>query len=63
MNRHSNEISTFIAIGDGSFDAAKEILDTIPQVKLVIYGTGYVDDDRAVNSKVNFTFKHFQSNI
>ncbi len=66
MNRHSNDISTFIAIGDGSFHTAKEILDTIPEVKVVIYGNGYVnsdDNDREVTSKVTITLKYLESKI
>jgi len=37
----SSSINTFIAIGDGSLETAKAILDSVPKVKLVLYGMGF----------------------
>lgn len=35
-----SHIKTFIAIGDANLELAKEIIDEVPQIKLVIYGSG-----------------------
>jgi len=32
---------TYIAMGDGTLDLAKDILANIPKIKLVIYGRGF----------------------
>lgn len=36
-----SDIKTFIAIGDGSLDLAKQIIDQVDKVKLVIYGQAF----------------------
>ncbi|CAL8095142.1 unnamed protein product [Orchesella dallaii] len=41
VNQNIGEIKTFIAIGDGNLETAKQILDNVPQVKLVLYGMGF----------------------
>lgn len=37
--KNNNDIKTFIAIGDGNLDTAKDIID-VAGVQLVIYGAG-----------------------
>ncbi len=40
-NSPYSRYKSLIAIGDGSLDIAKEILEKIPKVKLVIYGRSF----------------------
>ncbi|ODM94027.1 Protein 5NUC [Orchesella cincta] len=41
VRQNSEKTKTFIAIGDGTLEIAKQILDGVPEVKLVLYGMGF----------------------
>jgi hypothetical protein len=37
----TKKYKTYVAVGDGSYALAKQILEAIPEIKLVIYGRAF----------------------
>lgn len=60
VDSNKANIKTFIAVGDGSLEQAQQIIDTVPQVKLVIYGAGF---STTKNMTGNYPESHKESYI